>query len=184
MSSFVVDKEELMKAAGFIAAFVESTRFNDDTFYIWNFKHNRKFNSEDVIASFELIHKLNAESVQEQYNDSEPEIQEKAFLKEFKTVKAQTEEMLSYRYEWYTDALRHNIYSFREFSNSVMYQIENDKKHNQVKNFLNDINSRFVGVLEKLDPHQTEVFSWGTFEISDGSEEKELYINRYNSMVQ
>ena len=182
MSSFVVDKKELMKAAGFIAAFVEREEKHNGM-YIWNYKHNRPFNSEDVIASFELIHKLNAESVQEQYNDSEPYIDSESYTKEFKKAKALTEEMLTFGKCWYADALKNNIYSFSEFSKSIIYQIENDKKQHQVKTFLNDINSRFIEILKNLDSNQFEIFSWGTFEMSDGTEEMQMYIDRFNAMT-
>ena len=182
MSSFVVDKKELMKAAGFVAAFVEREEKHNGM-YIWNCKYNRPFNSEDVVASFELIHKMNAESVQEQYGDSEPYIDSESYINEFNQAKALTEEMLTFGKCWYADALKNNIYSFNQFSKSIMYQIENEKKHIQVKNFLNDINSRFIEILKNLDFNQFEIFSWGTFEMSDGTEEMQMYIDRINAMT-
>ena len=182
MSSFVVDKKELMKAAGFVAAFVEREEKHNGM-YIWNCKYNRPFNSEDVVASFELIHKMNAESVQEQYGDSEPYIDSESYINEFNQAKALTEKMLTFGKCWYADALKNNIYSFNQFSKSIMYQIENEKKHIQVKNFLNDINSRFIEILKNLDFNQFEIFSWGTFEMSDGTEEMQMYIDRINAMT-
>ena len=184
MSSFVVDKKELMKAAGFVAAFIDRDP-ESNGLYIWNYKHNRRFNSDDVKASFELIHKMNAESVQEQYKDSEPEIDTKKYTKDFNTVKKLTEEMLTFRYAWYAPALQNNIYSFSEFCRSIMYQIENEKKHTQVKNFLNDIQSRLIEILHNLEPDRCayEIFSWGEFQVSDGTEEKEVVISKYNAMI-
>lgn len=62
MSSFVIAKEEYIKAAGLVAAIADEKKF-----WIYNYKEGRNFLESDYYDCFVLAYKYNAYSVREQY---------------------------------------------------------------------------------------------------------------------
>ena len=94
MSSYVIDKKEYIKCAGYIAGLQEAkNRFNESSLYLYNNAVGRLYSKQDIIYELFYLLKANTLSVCVQYNDYqeaknlydflEPTEEEKALFNEY-----------------------------------------------------------------------------------------------------
>ena len=85
MSSFVISKSEYIKAAGLIAGLAEaSSKSHANRFWLYNFKDNRNYTTDDYYKTFCKCFEYNALSVQQQYKDEQPELDDNEYKDVFK----------------------------------------------------------------------------------------------------
>lgn len=94
MSSYVIDKKEYIRCAGYIAGLQEAkNRFNESALYLYNHEAGRLYSKQDIILELFNLLKANTLSVYVQYNDYreaknlydflEPTEEEKALFNEY-----------------------------------------------------------------------------------------------------
>lgn len=147
MSSFVIGKEELIKAAGFAAGIAKGTDV-----YFYDSELGRQLTTADYYQKFVNIFEMNALSVQEQYNDKESYNDYKTYEKSFdvyykKGLKVTT-----------TNRLTEAIAELNFFFRGVLYQIETPSYFWKTKIFLDTL---MVLLFEKAYPIESE--NWGSF---------------------
>ena len=152
MSSFVIDKKQYMKAAGYIAGVAKELKL-----WIYNFGANRNMIPEDYKKFFAACYKMNALSVAIQYNDPEPE-------KDINTYDDIFNEYMEYgkRDAITLDHLKENIIELHSFFNSALYQVETPEYFNKMSRFFHLIESQLL-------PHMLPGYksdSWSEFKIT------------------
>ena len=144
MSSYVVGKEEFVKAAGLIRGFEESKSHPHG----WFVAHVREWFNE----AFEM----NAKSVAEQYHDEEVYEDDLAYDSTFWKYREMGERIGMGYGELKKDELRKRL---MQFFSSVLYQIENDEMHERVA-------ALFFKCIAKFEPEDGDNdYWWGKIEI-------------------
>jgi len=168
MSSFVISKSEYMKAAGFLAGLAEEKNcYREQLLRMWNYRDDRVMNDQDFIDAFTTLYKYNALSVQKQYKDKEAENDSKKYSKEFAATKKATKQMVL---DWHLERNRNiemTIYKFQSFSNSILYQIEDEELSTKARFFLAKVQMKLFEVLREFNGiSEEETTSWGDFNVA------------------
>jgi hypothetical protein len=155
MSSFVISKKEYIKAAGIVAGIAEGFGYGFNKFYFWDYETERNSTAEDFYRNFSEFHKMNALSVQEQYNDDTAELNNEEYLDTFgeymrkgRKATAAPEELKKY------------FLNLRSFFRSCEYQTEKEAYFWKMKMYFNELLNAIVGYVLP-----SEVDSWGTLEL-------------------
>lgn len=162
MSSFVINKVDYVKCAGFLSAFTEIKKINNEPILrIWDISKNCAKDAKDVLNDFCKLAELNAESVALQYNEENNGVEDCMYEDEFSKYYKQAKLLFKYggifTEQEHKKQLQHAIYSVIKFFKSILYQIEDEKCAKQA-NF----------ILQVLDGFNNDDFdTWGTFEIFD-----------------
>ena len=168
MSSFVIDKKEFIKAAGFLAGLAEETNgFHEQLLRMWNYRNDRVMNDEDFIEAFTTLYKYNAFSVAKQYKDSDAENDAKEYKTEFQKAKKAAKRMVLDSKLYKNKDLEMTIYKFQSFSSSILYQIEAPEYSDKARFFLAKVQMKLFEVLRSFNGiDEEEVTSWGEFDIA------------------
>ena len=173
MSSFVVDKREYTKAAGFLAAVTETKNYyQKPVMYLWNKSQHRPYTADDVLQDFARLYTINAAAVAAQYGDAEPEADPADHRDVFAAAKARGADLMRKGYtlgqQQATYDLRRAVYGCIMFFRSAMYQIEGDEYERRALRILNKYFRGLYAVLQKLDGLVEDDFrSWGSFDALD-----------------
>lgn len=162
MSSFVISKNYYIQAAAFIVALAEANT-REPIIYKYNQKKGRIYTREDYKQEFEHIYELNALSVQEQYGDKIPDADTDEYTQLFdESIKICHSAINRYwaGFERSGD-LKKLADSFRKFTRSVLYQIENDDMRKEAAYILN---SYIVDIYEFFATTR-HVDAWGDFDV-------------------
>ena len=148
MSSFVIGKEEFIKAAGLAAGIAKGTDI-----YFYDAELGRKLTTADFYQKFVTVFEMNALSVQEQYDDKESYNDYNTYDKTFdiyykKGLKVTT-----------TNRITEAVAELNFFFRGVLYQIEKPSYFWKTKNFLDTL---IVLLFEKVYPIESE--NWGSFD--------------------
>lgn len=167
MSSFVIEKSEYIKAAGFCAGLAESKDcYREQLLRMWNYRDNRVMNDKDFIEAFTKLFEYNALSVQKQYKDDKPETDTNTYEKEFKAAKKATMQLVMNSQLYSNNKLEIMIYKFQSFSQSIMYQIEDPDYSAKTSFFLAKVQMKLFEVLKTSKGLSEETTSWGDFNIA------------------
>jgi len=178
MSSFVINKIEYVKAAGFIAATVETlNHFREPVVRIWNKRENRVYYAEDVYSDFVRLYRVNVAAVAEQYNDDEIRQYNDAaeYREEFERAKGKGRELMTNGYTIGSAESRKKlqfvVYSTINFFHSIQYQIEDDENTKRALRILNKYYRGLYNVLRRCDGvSQDDIQTWGSFDVLDDDE--------------
>lgn len=160
MSSFVISKQEYIKAAGYIAGIAAGTSIGSREFWLYDTIERKNTDKQLYYKRFSQCYEMNAKSVQEQYKDSEPEQDANEYKKEFET----------YYKKGYTlnmedrDTKLRAISGIQQFFHSVLYQTENEKYNFLMTHWFFRIEDELMESL-LLRGYTSE--NWGTFEAPD-----------------
>lgn len=166
MSSFVISKSEYMKAAGFCAALAAHKRPGADQWLrIWDPVRGRVAVDLDFIDYFNHIYKLNAASVAEHYRDAAPESDKNDYIKEFTAAKKATARAWI-EAERGSNKIMELILGFHMFSQSVIYQMDNQHAEKTAAEFLHKICSDLLPIIGRFSGTYIENMDfWGCFTI-------------------
>ena len=139
MSSFVIDKQEYIKAGGFFAGLADLLNyFNEPVIYWLDSAKGGLLDSEDYYKAFASLDEMNARSVMLQYGDSRMQSDDADYRKDFEHYRSIAAQLYHTAYmgsvKGYTE-LQDAIFDFLHFCNSASYQIEDKaiaKKANRV----------------------------------------------------
>lgn len=173
MSSFVINKCEYVKAAGFCAAMLEMQNYyREPVIRLWNRRENRVRNAEDTYKEFVRLYNINAAAVAEQYHEAEPAKDNAEYRREFNEAKEKTLDLMRRGYTMGgmddRQKLRRAVYMCLNFFSSARYQIDGDEFTKSALRILNKWYRGFYEVLRKVDGISDEsVASWGSFDVFD-----------------
>lgn len=172
MSSFVISKEEYIKAAGFFAGIAEQKNYyRESVVYWWSDNKKRILTAEDYYSAFSQLYDMNALSVKRQYGDkareNDPEDYKETFEK-YRTSAGKLYRSVALGSSSALLSFQKAVFDFYTFTRSVNYQIEDRKLAADANKFLNKCNSMLLGVLYQVDSHDSEC--WGSFDIFDEKE--------------
>lgn len=173
MSSFVIDKREYTKAAGFMAAVIETKNYyREPVMYLWNRRQNRPYEAADVLSDFRRVYAINAAAVAEQYHDAQREQDSADYLAEFEAAKAAGLQLMRRGYTMgQADAvksLRRAVYGVISFLRSAQYQIEGEEHEKRFFRIVNKYYRGLYAVLQRLDGFTSdEIGCWGSFDAMD-----------------
>ena len=171
MSSFVIDKQTYITAAGFAAGLSDCKNYyREPVVRLWNYFENRVYTAEDFYQAGVWLYRLNAHSVCEQYGDAEAESNPIEYRSEFEAARAKAAHLyqINSMSRDTRDELKRDIYKFMNFTSSVFYQIENPKDEAAAKGFLYRLNFELMKLLLELDTISADEItesSWGEFAI-------------------
>lgn len=152
MSSFVISKKEYVKAAGLVAGLAKAYNI-----WFYDFQEGRNSNADDYRRRFIECYQLNAESVQKQYNDPEPEKDPGKYQALFAEYynKGLNSELTYGQAEKVTAELLH-------FFRSVLYQVEDQFSSFAIGSYFNQLTALLCEAVftSKYAPE-----SWGSIEI-------------------
>ncbi|MCF2662523.1 hypothetical protein [Pseudoflavonifractor phocaeensis] len=173
MSSFVIDKKEYTKAAGFLAAVIETKNYyREPVMYLWNRREHRPYEAEDVRRDLQRVYAINAAAVAEQYHDHQREQDSADYLTEFEAAKATGLQLMRRGYTLeQPDAvkdLRRAVYGVISFLRSAQYQIEGEEHEKRFFRIVNKYYRGLYAVLQRLDGFTSdEIGCWGSFDALD-----------------
>ena len=171
MSSFVISKEEYIKAAGFFAGITEQeNRYHEPLIYWWSNNKRKLLEAKDYYFAFVSLYEMNAKSVSKQYGDKLEIYNDSEDYKEaFETSKSYAKRLVGFAKTDVLFPLQQACFDFFNFTRSVDYQIEDRKLAAEANKFLNKCNSMLLGVLYQMNHHESDC--WGSFSIFDEKEE-------------
>ena len=155
MSSFVIGKEDYVKAAGLLAGIVS---VYPDTF-IWDHKADKRMEGTGFYDRFIECFEMNAISVYEQYKHHPDEVlytDGKDYTETFTAYKA-----IGKKYAAHPDTLKMMISEIRQFFRSALYQTEKESY-----SFMMEM--LFYRIIDALTPllYHYEPKSWGSLDLS------------------
>lgn len=164
MSSFVVSKCELKKAAGFLAALAEYDMPGGRHMLWWyDYQTGKRATIDTFAAMAEKIHLLNALSVQQQYGDDMPEVDPELYSGAMQQAYTETRELIK-SWSWRRgDGLKKALFRFGSFCDSVLYQIECEPASEAAESILYRWKNAAFDVLRKVEYLEDECTSWGDF---------------------
>lgn len=153
MSSFVIAKEEYIKAAGVVAGIAKELR----DFWLYNYEKGRKYTEADYYDAFSEFYNLNALSVQMQYGDKTPETDSGTYEKEFNSYMKIGVQIARNG----GDTLKNAALELNDFFRSAIYQTEYEPYMWKMSMFFDRVISQ---LFEKMFRHECN--SWGSLNIS------------------
>lgn len=154
MSSFIIGKAEYMKMAGFVTGIAKGTENTPSQFWLWDDEHGRNMNGRDYIDKFTECYKMNVDSVNNQYGDSEP-YDEESYDVDFRKYFYYGLEVCRNK-----PVLLERAFDLVNFAKSVAYQIEDATSRGVVMEFFNEIIVQIFRVVDGGD----RMGSWGKLE--------------------
>ena len=152
MSSFVIGKEEYIKAAGVIAGIADVKNI-----WLYDYSQNRNSTPEDYYRRFTECFEMNMLSVQEQYDENVPESDSNEYMETFKAYMQKGKNAAMY-----PEKLKNIIMDLWQFFRSAQYQTEKEAYYFKMQMYFNSI---LVALMPYLHSHESEC--WGEFDIDD-----------------
>jgi len=155
MSSYIISKQEYMKAAGLVTGLSEELRH----FWLYDYETRRNSTAEDYKRKFTECYEMNVISVKEQYHGDEVGADardQNEYKQDFETYRKLGKQLC------YNDGqpLINAIHELNAFFGSCLYQTEYDPYMFKMQMFFNQI----ITELFKTSSHY-ETQSWSTLEI-------------------
>lgn len=150
MSSFIIGKQEYIKAAGLVAGLAKE--FN---LWIYDFSSNRNMDASDYYRSFVECFEMNALSVQEQYKDKDLFTDSNDYMDLFKKYQKHGQNIAMTR-----EGLKEAFLELRQFFSGCVYQTETPAYMFKMRMLFDRIIVELSGkVVNGYEPE-----SWGTLD--------------------
>lgn len=157
MSSFVVNKEEYIKAAGIVAGIAEAKNGGSlDRFWIYDYERGHNMTAADYYDRFAECYTMNALSVQEQYHDDMPERDDCDYMDTFTSYKDKAKRLIMQ-----PEKLKNIILDLHRFFRCAEYQTEKEAYFWKMTTFFNRITNQ---LLPLMAPAREEC-GWGSLEL-------------------
>ena len=154
MSSYVISKSDYVKAAGTVAGMASALDL-----WLYDYQAGRKSEPEDFYNRFCEVFTMNSLSVQEQYDDPEPETDSNGYQQEFnKAFQAAKSKIFSK-----SDGAKILLYKLSDFFSSAVYQIENYNYMFKTKMYFDGIIAEATKKILRRQYGESDC--WGSFEI-------------------
>ena len=159
MSSFVIGKEEYIKAAGIVAGIKDI--HND--IWMYDYELGRNMTADDYYNKFVECYDMNAISVYEQYKPRHDDeilcTDSRDYKATFKAYRAKGK-----AYALRPDALKMAIMELRQFFSSAIYQTEKESYMFKMQMFFNSLLVQLMPYLYRVN--RDDIQSWGSFDVS------------------
>ena len=150
MSSFVMDKKQFIKAAGLCAGLADCQNVFGPVLRLWNYSESRVYLPEDYYKAFVWLYRLNAISVQKQYNDIEIDNDPEDYKELFNEYKAKAKRRYMSGSAGDRETLINAIWTFKNFVDCLLYQVEDPECETKIKGFVYRLEHMLLGILQKL----------------------------------
>lgn len=167
MSSFVINKQEYIKAGGFFAGLADQLNYyREPVIYWWDSAKGDVLDAEDYYKAFASLYEMNARSVMLQYGSSRTESDEADYRKDFERYRSIAALLYTAAYtgsvKGYTD-LQDAIFDFLSFCNSASYQIEDKAIAKKANCFMYKAQHFLLKLLMELNHYKSDC--WGGFDL-------------------
>lgn len=171
MSSFVINKKEYMKVAGFIAG-LQAEQRGSSWLYWYNLKEGHLYTDKEIIRVFYQLYMWNAISVMEQYEDTQMAENTDEINGEFDEYKKHAKRIVDMG-NW--NDLQKAMYKLANFASCYNYQTENEVFAKKGMTVLNEVLQKIATRLSDImgDIYGREKYTaWGDFNLTEkGGEE-------------
>lgn len=172
MSSFVINKQEYIRAGGFFAGLAEQLNYyRRPVIYWWDSAKGAPLDAEDYYKAFASLYEMNARSVMLQYGDSRAESDEADYRKDFERYRSIAALLYHTAYmgsvKGYTE-LQDAIFDFLSFCNSISYQIEDKAIAKKANRFMYKAQHFLLKLLMELNHYKSDC--WGSFDLENGQQ--------------
>lgn len=167
MSSFVIIKQEYIKAGGFFAGLADQLNYyREPVIYWWDSAKGGVLDAEDYYKAFASLYEMNARSVMLQYGNSRAESDEADYREDFEHYRSIAAQLYRSAYkgsvQGYTD-LQDAIFDFLSFCNSASYQIEDKAIAKKVNRFMYKAQHFLLKLLMERSYYKSDCF--GNFDL-------------------
>ena len=132
MSSFVIEKRQFARVGGFCAGLAECSDCGSPALWVYDFSRGRVYRPEDYKPAFDWLFRLNAESVQKQYHDDDPETDAESYQADFNEYRRKARDM----WHFHPDKLPGAAAAVRSFFSCLFYQVEDPDCDAKIKGFV------------------------------------------------
>ena len=165
MSSFVIDKQEYIKAGGFFAGLAEQLNyFNEPVIYWWDSAKGGLLDAEDYYKAFASLYEMNARSVMLQYGDSRMQSDDADYRKDFEHYRSIAAQLYHQKYT----ELQNAIFDFLKFCDSASYQIEDKAIAKKANSFMYKAQHFLLNLLMERNHYKSDC--WGSFDLENGQQ--------------
>ena len=163
MSSYIIAKQEYMKAAGLVAGIAEGLDL-----WLYDYETRRNSTKEDYKRRFAECYTMNSISVMEQYHGDEvgaPANDTNEYTADFNKYYETGKQLYYHEQRNYCDAaLLHAIQELDKFFHSAIYQTEKDAYRFKMMMFFNQITAGFFSQYHEIFGGYKKR-SWGELKI-------------------
>ena len=172
MSSFVIDKQEYIKAGGFFAGLAEQLNYyREPVIYWWDSAKGGLLDAEDYYKAFASLYEMNARSVMLQYGDSRMQSDDADYRKDFEHYRSIAAQLYHTAYmgsvQGYTE-LQDAIFDFLHFCNSASYQIEDKAIAKKANRFFYKAQHFLLELVMECNYYKSDC--WGSFDLENGQQ--------------
>lgn len=156
MSSFLINKKEFIKCAGFIYGMSQIRNRYENIFYLYSKTHRCLITEEIIKAEFTKLYQANAKSIAIQYDErmySDDNTYDDIFAEYVERGKKPENTTIV------------NVLEIIQFLNSVRYQIEDEQCEKTFFNIANKYYRALYKVIIYVGGYRDSLESWGSFEI-------------------
>lgn len=161
MSSYIIAKEEYIKAAGVIAGLAETLGGRMNRIWIYDYETRRNSTPGDYHRKFSEFYTMNCLSVIEQYRGDEvgaPANDNNDYMDTFKKYQNYGQQIGYTR-----ENLKEVVLELHSFFRSALYQTENDVYNTKMTYFFNQILEQLLPLV--LNGYETK--SWRALELPE-----------------
>lgn len=165
MSSFVINKQEYIKAGGFFAGLAEQLNYyREPVIYWWDSTKGDVLDAEDYYKAFASLYEMNARSVMLQYGESRMQSDEADYRKDFERYRSIAALLYHAAYKDLQDA----IFDFLSFCGSISYQIEDRAIAKKANCFMYKAQHFLLKLLMERSHYKSDC--WGSFDLENGQQ--------------
>lgn len=165
MSSFVIDKQEYIKAGGFFAGLAEQLNYyREPVIYWWDSAKGGLLDAEDYYKAFASLYEMNARSVMLQYGDSRMQSDKADYREDFEHYRSIAAQLYHSAFTELQDA----IFDFLSFCNSASYQIEDKAIAKKANRFFYKAQHFLLKLLMERRYYKSDC--WGSFDLENGQQ--------------
>lgn len=172
MSSYVINKQEYIKAGGFFAGLADQLNYyREPVIYWWDSTKGDVLGAEDYYKAFASLYEMNARSVMLHHGDRRVESDEADYRRDFEHYRSIAAQLYTAAYKGsvkeYID-LQDAIFDFLHFCNSAKYQIEDEAIAKKANRFMYKAQHFLLKLLMELNHYKSDC--WGSFDLENGQQ--------------
>lgn len=172
MSSFVIDKKEFMKVAGFVAG-LQAEHRGSSWLWWYNTQNNHLYTDEEIKAVFNQVYMNNAISVMRQYKDTQMASGTEVVDEEFSKYKKLARHWVDYGE---VAKIEKAMYKLASFASSFHYQTEDEDLCEEGMKIFNEVIYKITAKIGdmKADYYGRDKYiCWGEYNLTEREDEDE-----------
>lgn len=169
MSCFTINKQDYARVGALFGAFTEiQDRHREPMLYKYNFQKGRLCDWKDIVEDFTELYKINLESVNDNYDESNEDTETINF-EECLKYKDYMRKLYMTAHHFDTTKrkeFKDLIFNIYHFFRSVNYQIDNQECSERAQVILGRYEGYLLEILKNMDCIEPSIDCWGAFELA------------------